>query len=799
MIHKLLFLFSFIPIFSVGFSQKDTANFSIVGIIKDRSENKTLEYINLTLLSAKDSSFIKNGITNQKGKFKTENIRPGNYILRITAIAYKPEYKKIQIRRDTVITVFLTKKDTQLDEVTVTANKEIYALETDKRIYLTANDESIQNAFAEDAVENAPGVYIDINGSIIVRGQNAQIWVNGKPTKKTQAMLQNYLETMPASQIKRIEVITNPSAEYSATNTNIIVNIVLKKNPAESSLFALGIIYTTMPRYGVWTTYFKNSKNIDFNFYVYTFTKILDYGNLQESFSQVDNDTSFYSKITEDWNTNATMIKPYFDLTYKINKKTSLTVKTIYQYYNKTNQNTISTLKKYSNPYEYNANSIGFYYNSGFYGAIDFDHSFNKKKNALYISLSYTNMHEYFGDETEEKTTVSAYKTLKETKGYSNYLNLNIRGDYTHVFNKNLKTKTGFVIKPIYKNNYENLVDTSSYKYKNSRLNEILSQKYTKDKPIYEFYTTFSGKILLFHYKIGLRYERDNYILNQFIPESNLNKKYDNFYPSLHISYRTKSGHSFSLSYSRRVNTPVNYLNPYIDRSNIDYISTGNPNLQFAAVNSFDFTYFKNIKNGNLTFSLYEYNTKNDIDDVNEIYFDEYFNKNVVLQTYANCANKDFVGSEFSFFKNIYKTIKIRLNTDLYYKQIDGEYKNNVINKKTYAYTGRFSVSHKFFNKFNLKIISIYHSKEVGFFQTEKYDFYVNSSLNFDVLKKRFSFYIKAEDIFDSRFRVTEYQIDNFYLYYQDIQYYPRIKFSVVYRIGNSKYDRQAKINQLAR
>ena len=60
----------------------------------------------------------------------------GEYILRIISIDYKFLFKEIKLTDDTVVNLLLTKSDNEIDEVVISANKEIYKLETDKRIYL---------------------------------------------------------------------------------------------------------------------------------------------------------------------------------------------------------------------------------------------------------------------------------------------------------------------------------------------------------------------------------------------------------------------------------------------------------------------------------------------------------------------------------------------------------------------------------------------------------------------------------------------------------------------------------------
>ncbi len=193
--------------------------------------------------------------------------------------------------------------------------------------------------------------------------------------------------------------------------------------------------------------------------------------------------------------------------------------------------------------------------------------------------------------------------------------------------------ETGINCFPINNESKERIIETSSNTNNDWIMNPNLSYDYFEKNPTYEFYTTFTGKFYSLKYKLGLRYEHSIYNLSQSIQNYIINKKYNNLYPSIHLSYQTKLRHNFSLSYSRRVNTPVYNLNPYIDRSNTDFINSGNSNLNFAATNSYEFSYFKRFKKINLTVSVYHRNTKRDIVQVSEPVYDDYFAGVVTLQS----------------------------------------------------------------------------------------------------------------------------------------------------------------------
>ena len=123
-------------------------------------------------------------------------------------------------------TLKLTPGTTRLDEVVIAEKRPMFLVEGEKTMYNVAEDPSIQTGTLSDALQNAPGVEVDVEGNITLRGTSSvEIWINDKPSKLTEENLKTYLQTLPANALERIEAITNPSAKY-ATDAEAVINIV---------------------------------------------------------------------------------------------------------------------------------------------------------------------------------------------------------------------------------------------------------------------------------------------------------------------------------------------------------------------------------------------------------------------------------------------------------------------------------------------------------------------------------------------------------------------------------------------
>ena len=771
-------------------------NAAITVRVTDSLNNEPADNLNVVLYSGVDSTFVQGGVTDKEGNRRFTNISLGHYYFKLAGINYQTLFYSIFIKSDTLIELKAKLKAHDLGEITVNKQKPIYKIEADRRVYLTANDASIQSAMAFDALESTPGLFVDVNNNIIARGQQVQIWINGKPTLRSGELLGDYLESLPASRIKKIEVISNPSAEFSSSNTGTIVNIVMRKTLDEQEILAIGTVLSNLPRYQLWSSYYKKAEKYEFNFYLRGFQKNVRQNELSRSHSLTENDTSFFIRSEAFNSFDGLYLTPYADFTYDISEKTSVGAKFIYQYYKKTHHDSSQVNRRFDYNYNYNINEQTNLLNRNYFGAIEFDHEFSPQSN-LDFRLAYTNLGAesslYYSQQYTD--SVSSYRL---TLSNSSYNNLNLRANFRHKFSDNLSIRSGINSDLIKQDNYDKHTEVSpdgqDYEY-----SEILSQNFLQNTPSYQIYSTLSGGFSNLSYKLGLRYEYFVYDLEQTVPGTDLMKHFDGFFPSVHLSYDTDNKGSFSLSYSKRMQTPIYYLNPYISRENPDFLRGGNSNLLPAENHSFDFGYFKRFSKLHLTFSAYHNFSDNDISTVVQPFYDLYNYRFTVLSTYTNSSELKYTGSELGIFITPYKALKINFNANGYHKSVKGKLENNAYNQADYAFYGRLSISHTVFDNAVIKVSPQYSSSEPVFTGYIESDFYVNASLNLNLLNDRLSIFLKAEDILDSRNRITEYFTDDLYYYEQRNLYYPRYKFILSYKFGNVKYARKAKIRTLER
>src|ERR1700744_3372748 len=210
-------------------------NGSVSGTLNDGTTNEPLAFATVALLPKGNPTPIMSKQTDINGKFTLTGIKDGAYILRSTYVGYLTINTDVTIsasKRDVVLgAVKLTAATGVLKQVEVSAQKSQIKLGIDKKSFDVSQSLVSQGGSATDLLANVPSVQVDVDGNLSLRGSTAvKVLINGKPSTLTGSNLTDILQSIPASSIETIEVITNPSSKYDAEGQSGLINIVMKKN-----------------------------------------------------------------------------------------------------------------------------------------------------------------------------------------------------------------------------------------------------------------------------------------------------------------------------------------------------------------------------------------------------------------------------------------------------------------------------------------------------------------------------------------------------------------------------------------
>ena len=263
------------------------------GTIIDAGDKTPMEFTSVALFRANDSTLVTGSITSSDGSFVLNDISYGKYYLVANYMGYEKSLVNditISPRQNAVNVgeIKLVQASTSLDEVEVIADKAHVEYKLDRKVVNVSEDLNAATGTAADVLQNTPSVAVDIEGNVSLRGSsNFQVLIDGKPTPLSGS---DALQQIPASAIKSIEIITNPSAKYDPDGMAGIINIVSKKN----MLNGLSGIFNA--RLGTGNKYsgdFLLSQRSDkFNVYLGGSYRDEKYAGGFSSLSKIENDSS---------------------------------------------------------------------------------------------------------------------------------------------------------------------------------------------------------------------------------------------------------------------------------------------------------------------------------------------------------------------------------------------------------------------------------------------------------------------------------------------------------------------------
>lgn len=212
----------------------------IYGKVLDAVSRKGAEFATVTLLAAGRDSVITGAMVRGNGDFLLEPVPGGRYRLQVSFLGYRSLEQAVEVTREKpevdLGDLELEPDAGVLQEATVVREKSTMQMLVDRRVFNVDKDLAARGGSGVDVMKNVPGLSVDLEGNVEMRGARPQVLVDGRPSSLT-------LEQIPAEEIERVEVITNPSVIFDANSTGGIINVVLKKStkPGYSGQLQAGV------------------------------------------------------------------------------------------------------------------------------------------------------------------------------------------------------------------------------------------------------------------------------------------------------------------------------------------------------------------------------------------------------------------------------------------------------------------------------------------------------------------------------------------------------------------------------
>ncbi len=570
------------------------------------TEKQALPFANVVLMQT-DSTFVAGTTTDAQGEFQIATpSSQKNLLLKIQLIGYETLYRTLDAKSSRNIgQLQLEQAAYALKDVEVTGKSPVVKREADKIVFDPKNTAGAINA--TDLLGFTPGVIVDGDDVKLFNMQGVKFYINGREQKLSSKEMLQMLKSYPASDVDKIELITNPSAKYAANETGGIINIKLKK---KENNYVGGSVSFAHTQYEKWAD--ELNANV-----IYNQNKVAasvnvggDWRDTPYEETNYQDFSSYRKSVVDDGLIGKRNYFARGQLDYTVNDNWTLG---LYAYYNHGKRDleidgrydftTVEqVLERYSNArldrdektdtYSFNLNA---------------EQRIGNEGKTIWYNFDYYRLN--FNDDTQSSSlSYSAPQfdnILYENYQYANAIgqtidNLSGKVDATLPFGKNrINVGTHFSYT-------QNDRDFGFHTELTDEKPLQQTDKFTYDEYVWALYSEYKRQFSdKWSMNLGLRMEATWTEGRSHILQTNYDRSYVDFFPSFFLGYNPNQSHSLNFSVSSSVTRPnINNVNPNPVMRSRYLTVTGNPLLKpsyfykgmigytFKGILNFDLYYF---------------------------------------------------------------------------------------------------------------------------------------------------------------------------------------------------------------
>lgn len=775
---------------------------NVSGVLVDSLNNEKIPFVNVGLMRSVDSVFVAGASSNDAGFFKIEHIPDGKYIFFVSSIGYESIKSVMDVTDDLDLGLIKMKPgSTTLDEVVIVEKRPLFSNEGEKTLYNVSEDPSVQTGTVSDALQNAPGVEVDVEGNITLRGvSSVEVWINGQPSNLNEENLKTYLQQMPANALERIEVITNPSARYSSNSDGGIINIVTNSKIKKNQFISFGARASSSPNASPWVSYVWANEKISLNLFVNgNYSQWKNYQNGYSTSFDMNMDTTNHT--TYEGESFSNNFGGGFNINFDYNIDTMNTIGVwIGGWPHANNSESFNETFRHeymqeAGMYHYSTEGTSKGLNQFYHAGLQYMHKFNNEGHNISLRMTgnlsngYSNSYDKQIYETQTWMNVD-YRELTEYNDLGYGLNI----DYSLPYSENGEIGLGASYEYSPDNYYIDYDTLANGEYVTDLMRSFNREVGSHE---YDVYLTLQQKFGNFVVKPGIRMEYEN-IWNNIsgYTESNHSEDYLNWRPSIHLSYRTKSMHNFNLSYSRRIAPPsARELTDYKFYSTESF-STGNLELVPTYTNSVEggWTKYWN-KFGSVGLTAYYRDSRNTVDNISDVVYDDFFGRYVQYSYPVNVGKSSRKGLEANVTYRPTAMFNMRLYANVYdyYFETVFNKTGEVVSDNSIVYSARLNLWTKLWNKLEIHASGNYRSPRQSLFAESHANYSINCGLRADFFDRKMSVHINVNDIFNWN-KWDNNTTNPYYVSYSSFKYNSRsISAGLVFRFGKMELERKAQ------
>jgi len=651
-------------------------NCCVRGKIIDGLSKAPISYASVVIL--KDSVQLQGAMTDNQGAYEFKHLKTGNYRIKISFIGYQSVILDPLLLqpgvRDLGKTTLLVLTE-NLQEITVQSSRPPLTYKVDRKVIDAGSFPGAEVAM--DLLENLPSIQLDFEGKLTYRGDGTfKVYVNGHPVANGEEKLKQ----LPASQIDKIEVITNPSAKYDAEGTAGIIQVILKKNRLEGYAINTSAKGTSQGAHEwLFSVDHKGEKS---GWYIQ--------GNrgkdIRNKYDSRENQVIYSNGLTYQISTNKSTKKSEDKSYLEIGFNYDLTAKDYidfsgYIYPEKSKQSTDENGEATEQVTDegggllessYLLNSDA-YFNYRYIGStLTYEHAFNKKR--THLLSAYLDYSGYLQDLDQKQIDTRVYDTYTERAG-----NRGIEHDevilegklsYSVPLTEKLTLETGLQINtdhiPRITSENGNFDEKEVFK-RFAGEDENQSVNFIQD--VYAGYVSLKREAKKLSVQLGMRMEHTkrrsdySYTGNEdekiILPDRT---SFTDFFPSAHFTYSLSKSHQIYLSYSRRIRRP-NYwsLVPLQQYTGPYSYYQGNGDLKPAFSNSWEAGYKKSWDKNFISFEAFVRQTNRFIQNYYRTKTED-----ILIFSPENVGKSFSTGGEFMTGVNLFPWWNLNLSSNLY-------------------------------------------------------------------------------------------------------------------------------------
>ncbi|MBC8145103.1 MAG: TonB-dependent receptor [bacterium] len=538
--------------------------------------------------------------------------------------------------------IAITPTAADIGGVIVRGERDFMTVEIDRNVYRTDDMPVAAGGNASDVLRNIPSVEVDVDGNVSLRGnQNVAVQINGRPVMMSGDALANYLQTLSAGSIERVEVIANPSARYDPEGMGGILNIELKKGAEQGLTGGINAGIGTNDSYsaGANINYGSGPWNISATYGLNTRTRDM-YGYRL----QIDRATEIGSTLTvRDTGTSSSLGHSVnASVEYALDNMNAITLATRFGMRGGDDLRTSQTVREFDRP-------LG----SSLRTTTEEETSANMDHRLSYKWTGERRVHELttelrYSYDTDDEISLATQRGdtgVFPSTPYQQQVNLDERNtdieaklDYISPLWQDARLEAGYAGSSRgIDNDYLSMSDSSG-----ALIPDGQSNAFNFIERMHGLYAIVGQTVGNVDLQIGARAEQVNTEFDLTNTGEVFKNEYFSVFPSALIGYRPSDETQLRLSYSKRISRPrTRALNPFSTSTDPQFKRVGNPYLRPEYTHGVELSINQFVPWGTLQFTPYMRRTVDAIER-----FERVDSAGVVTATFENLGQVDSYGAE---------------------------------------------------------------------------------------------------------------------------------------------------------